>query len=279
MITDYINEILTTHRDNLSIDELIKVLKEYNIYAVNNNVYKNSKYFSLFNGRLFLKQKFIEQKESFFLDFDDYIKTKIIDPQIRKNIIENLTFFMPEILFVEYLELNLEDKILIFDILIILMQKPRVYNDEFRNFVNSYFDFYSLVIINLLLLLDTYDNNFDEFIDIIDKIDGEEVILKEYLFNILTKPSLVSKKIEIFECKFLEIKENLTNTFDNLFSETSKYSKPLLKRVVTKELNNFTTLSILGRLEFEELLDYLLIISEDKKPKLKRNLFKDIGLE
>ena len=168
---------------------------------------------------------------------------------------------------------------LIFDILIILMQKPRVYNDEFRNFVNSYFDFYSLVIINLLLLLDTYDNNFDEFIDIIDKIDGEEVILKEYLFNILTKPSLVSKKIEIFECKFLEIKENLTNTFDNLFSETSKYSKLLLKRVVTKELNNFTTLSILGRLEFEELLDYLLIISEDKKPKLKRNLFKDIGLE
>ena len=131
----------------------------------------------------------------------------------------------------------------------------------------------------MLLLLDTYDNNFDEFIDIIDKIDGEEVILKEYLFNILTKPSLVSKKIEIFECKFLEIKENLTNTFDNLFSETSKYSKPLLKRVVTKELNNFTTLSILGRLEFEELLDYLLIISEDKKPKLKRNLFKDIGLE
>ena len=67
MITDYINEILTTHRDNLSIDELIKVLKEYNIYAVNNNVYKIQNIFLYLMGDFFETKIYRTKRELFLI--------------------------------------------------------------------------------------------------------------------------------------------------------------------------------------------------------------------
>ncbi|HOV13692.1 MAG TPA: hypothetical protein PK771_05365 [Spirochaetota bacterium] len=277
MITDYINEILLDHRNNISLEKLNSILRELNIYVNENNMLRNSKYFSLYNGSVFMKEKFNEQKDLFFHDFDDYIKTKILDIKERRDFVENLKFFIPDILFVEYIDINLEDKLLVFDIFLILMQKPKKYNDELRNYVNTLVEFYSVVIVNSLLLIEGCGNDLNKITDILKKIEQDEQILKNHLFNLLTVPTVISKKLISWENEFFNIKNNLTLIFEDFFSESIKYSKPLLKRVLTKELSSFTVLTLLTRFEFSALLDYILMLTENKKPVMRHDLFKDLG--
>ena len=278
MITDYINEILLDHRNSISIEKMNDILKEFNIYIEENNLSKNSKYFSLCNGSVFLKEKFDEQKELFFHDFDDYIKTKILDSKVRQNIIENLKFFIPDILFVEYININLEDKILIFDLFLMIMQKPKSYNNDLKNYFNNLIEFYSVVIVYASLLVENYNDNLSNLTKMINKIEESESILKNHLFNIMTLPSVVSQKLIFWEEEFYKTKGIVTMILEDFFSESMKYSKTLLKRVITKELENFTVVSLLTRFEFSALLDYLLMLTEHKKPRFKHNLFEDLGL-
>lgn len=278
MIIDYINEILVDRRNNITLERLSSILKDFNIYTEEKNLLKDSRFFSLCNGSIFVKEKFNEQKDLFFSDFDDYSKTKIIDNKVRQDIIENLKFFIPDILFVEFIDINLEEKLLVFDMFLTLIQKPRNTNNELKTFFNELIEFYSVVVIYSTLIIENYRDDYERLTKMVDKIVQYESVLKNHLFNIMTLPGVVSKKINSWVEEFHETKNQLTNIFNDFFSQSIKYSERLLKRVISKELSNFTVLSLLTRLEFSSLLDYLLVITENRKAPSRHNLFEDLGI-
>ncbi len=158
------------------------------------------------------------------------------------------------------------------------MQKPKTYNNDLKNYFNNLVEFYSVAVVYGSLLVENYNEDIEKLTLVIQKIEEYEQILKTHLFNVLTLPSIVSKRLIFWEEEFHKTKGILTMIIEDFFSESIKYSKRLLKRSVDKESERFSVISLLSRFEFSNFLDYLLMLTENKKPRFKRNLFEDLGL-
>jgi hypothetical protein len=278
MIVDYIKEILIDYRNSITLENLEHILKEKGFKINTSELLTHSNFFSLFNGSVFFKKTFLESKTVFFSEFEDYIKNKIPDVKTRKEFNECLKFFIPDTLFTEWISINLERKLMIFDLLLIMMVKPKRFKDKLKYYFNKLIDLYSLVTIYSSVLVENFGNDNRILLEIICKIEPYEELLKTHLYNALSVPDIVKLKVERWENELSEMEVKLIGILEKCFTMVNRYSPRILKRVIDKEIKDFNIFFLLSRLEYDNFYDWILILNEEHDVKEKRNLFDDLGL-
>jgi hypothetical protein len=278
MIVDYIKEILTNYRNGISLEKLNEILNENLNNSNLEEIISHSKLFSTFNGIVFQKKTLFEYKDSFFAEFEDYIKTKIIEPESRKGIIENLKYFIPDSILAEWLNISLERKLLIFDFIFSFFIKPKRVKDKFKIFTAKVLDYYILVSVYSILVIQTYDKDYSKPLNLIKKLESCEEILKTQLFNILTIPDVVKATLDHWEREFNDNEKNLRLILDKSFSLVSNYSPRILKRVIEREIKTFQPSYIFSRFESNSFYEWLLILTEEKETFYRHSIFDDLGL-
>jgi hypothetical protein len=278
MIVDYIKEILIDYRNSISLENLENILKEKGIKINTSDLISHSNFFSLFNGMVFFKKTFLENKTVFFSEFEDYIKNKIPDPKTRKDLADCLKFFIPDSMFAEWININLERKLMIFDLFLIMMIKPKRFKDKLKFYFNKLIDFYSLVTIYSSVLVENFGSDNRILVEIIGEIEPFEEILKNHLYNVLSVPDILKMKIENWEEELAETEIKLNSILEKCFATVNKYSPRILKRVIDKEIRNFNIFYLLSRFEYQNFYDWILVLNEEHSTKEKHNLFDDLGL-
>ena len=278
MIVDYIKEILIDYRNSISLENLEQILKEKGFRVNASEIISHSNFFSLFNGTIFYKKTFLENKTMFFSEFEDYIKNRIPDVKTRKDFTECLKFFIPDILFTEWINIHLERKLMIFDLLLIILIKPKRFRDKMKFYFSRLIDFYSLVTIYSSVLTENLGMGNDKMIDIIMTIEPYEEILKNHLYNVLSVPDILRIKLDQWEKEFNDIEIKLAGILEQCFETVNRYSTRIVKRVIKKEIMNFNIFYLLSRFEYGGFYDWILVLNEEHTTKEKRDLFEDLGL-
>jgi len=276
MIIDYIKEILTEQKNSISIEKLNEFLQNktdiFNENSYHSDIYTDN------NGIAFQKKSLIELKNSFFVEFEDYIKGKIADITVQKAIIDKLMFLIPDRLFVEWINISLERKILIFDLLFSFFVKAKRTRDKFKIFYSKVIDFYMLLCVSSILIIQSQERSYNKQFSAIKKIEVYEEKLKLLLFSILSVPDFIKSSLDNWESEFMQIEAKLRFLINKSFSLAANYSPRLLKRVIEKDLKVFHSVHILTRFESISLQDWLTIFCEGKENKFKHNLFEDLGI-
>ena len=226
---------------------------------------------------IFLKSALVKYKEDFLKEFDDFLQGKAIKKNLRNNIINYLVISIPEILFINWLDISLERKLLIFELLLNMIMKPTKIKDRLKIFFNNLIEFYSIVVIYSILLLKNSQENFNLLIDNIKSIEVYENNLKIYFFNILNEPENVKLNLANIEKKFKLLKSDLQNIFKNIFMPCYQFSPKLLNRILNKEFKDFEFITLLSRFEYESYYEWISVLSEESEQP-NHNLFKDLGL-
>ncbi|HOJ64880.1 MAG TPA: hypothetical protein PLE45_10725 [Spirochaetota bacterium] len=279
MIVEIIKDILEQYRNSISLEKLEEILASKNIKSPIYEIINHSSLFSVSNGLVFIKSSLFEQKESFFLEFEDYLKTKVQNTKLCDDIINNFKFITPDIFIIEWMNASLERKIYIFDFLYNLIIKPKRIKDRLKKYFNDLIDFYTLITAYSLIFIKIDEENIDEKTVLFFKeIEKGENILKSHIFNLLTIPDVIQTKINEWEKEFKDIKVKINFILEESFYEVVKYSTALLKRVIKKEINNFDISLILSRYDFKSFYDWILMISEKNSNDFynKHNLFDDL---
>jgi hypothetical protein len=276
MITEIIKKILLDYRKGLSIEKLTEILKEKNIKFSKKNIIKQSNIFKLHNGLVFLKSTLLSKKDDFLKEFDDFLHGKIVNKKIRNDIIKLYLIFIPDALFIEWLDISLEKKIIIFDLLYNMILKQENKKDKLKTYFNKLIELYSLTLIYSTLLSNVYENNFNKYLKILKKIEPFEEKLMVHLFNVLTIPDIVKTKISIWQKDFKNIEKYLLNILENNFIKSSNYSAKLYSRVLKNEFKNFDILFLLTRFNQKSFYEWLSVLI-DEKTKPQHNLFEDLG--
>jgi hypothetical protein len=276
MTIDIIIELLKQYRKGISLENLCDLLEKKQINISAEEILSKTNLFKLHNGIVFLKSTLQKVTDDFIKEFDDFMKVKMINKNTRESIISLFVNYIPDELYIEWLEISLDRKLLIFDLLYSMILKPKNLKDKFKIYFNELIEFYSASIVYTLLLSKTYENDYDKFIHIVQKIENYEDLLKSHLFNMLTVPDIVKLRLKFWKDEFRMIKMRLKHLLETQFTGVKKYSEKLYKRVIKNELKKFDLLSLLSRMEYKTFYDWILSITEvNLKPK--HNLFEDLG--
>jgi len=276
MITELIKDYLIKQRNCVSLEKLSKFLKKKNINISTADLLNKSNLFKLHNGIIFLKSTLLKSKEDFFKEFNDYLHCKIVNKQLREDLIKLFMIHISDSLFMEWLNASLERKIIIFDLLFNMLYKQENIKDKFKSYYNELVEFYTILLIYSLLLSKSFENNFNKFIKTIQIIDPLEDQLKSHLFNILTLPDVVLSKLNYWKKDFKQIEKNLQKILEEKFLTVKKMSHKLYERVIENEIKEFDILFLLSRFEHKSYYEWLsTLIAENDKPQ--HNLFEDLG--
>lgn len=262
MLITAIKRIIANYRNSISLDQLEEELLERNHSIRINDLIKQSKFFHLSNGIVFLKSALLESKKTFLLEFDDYIKSKVFDQTLKNNITALINMFTPEIFYSEWIDLDLESKILVFDLLFCFFLKPTKTKEKIKIFFNHLIELYSLLVIISFIILNENENEVEKTTDYIKKIEPLEEMLKKQLYNILCSPYSFSQRLPSWEKELTDAEDFLNNTIQKTFSPSLNYSDTLLRRVIENKLRHFELLSLLSRYENSSLYEWLLILSD-----------------
>lgn len=280
MDIDFIEDIIKKYRAGISAEKLQELLDTQTIQLPASELLNNSNIFSLYNGLIFLKTSLNEMKKEFLNEFEDFIKSKIDNLKFRKKIIQWCKYFIPDVLFIEWIDISLERKIIIFDMLYTLIIMPNKVKNRLKNYFIQLVNFYSTLTIYLKLLLNDNEEDFENFVETIKKIEKYENILNRQLFNILIIPDVINIKLQQWKIEFNNTKRQIKNIFKHSFKNIREHSPILFERVVQNDLADFNILLLLSRFEFKTLLDWLLFLSEEKKEvEIHHSLFDDLDLQ
>ena len=278
MIIDYIKEILANYKNSISIEQLEEILSQKGIKTNLCELINHSEYFYIVDGIIFLKKALNESKKVFFQEFNEYLSSKITDHNLVKTLIDNYNYFIPDVLFTEWLDINLERKLIVFDLLFNLVVRPKRIKDKFVVYFNKLVDFYTAISIYSCLIIENFSSNYIKTMEIIGNIEEFETLIKNHFYNCLVAPDIVKTSLETWINEFNDCEEKATFYLEKSFLLVNKYSPRLLKRVIEKEIKNFSSIYLLTRYDYPLLYDWLLILSENNKPETKKNLFDDLGL-
>lgn len=277
MIINYIKEILKHHRNGISLETLQGKLSKKNITEPIKDIINRSELFTLYSGVVFLKSTLLKCKKDFLKEFEDYLQGKVTDKKLREDIINNFLFTIPDILFINWLEISLDRKLIIFELLFNMMIKPKNLKNKLRLYFNELIEFYSVLTIYTLILFKNYENDFNIIINIMNDIESYERSLKDQIFLLLTKPDSIRSKVSHYEKEFFQIEKKLRSIIKKSFFSVLDYSPQLLKRIINNELKDFDLTIVLTRFEDDSFFNYINTIISSKLEE-HRNLFKDLGL-
>lgn len=280
MIIDAIKEILSIYRNSISLDKLDSILAEKNMRNGALEEISKSEIMKVSSGIVFLKSALMEQKKIIFQELEDYLKVKIIDELLRDDIIKNFSQKISDNFIIEWMDIPLERKLRIFDLILSLVMKPKRSSDKLKKFFDKIVDFYVIVAIYSTLIFKNFESNLEYVFKVIEDIERYEELLKSHLFNILTVPDLVETKLGEWEEEFIEVEKNINRILENTFINNKKFSKLLFKRVFNDELNNFDISLILTRYDFKSFYEWTLFLTDEKETldDINRNLFEDLGI-
>lgn len=283
MIVNIIKDILEQYRNSISLEKLEEILASKNIKSPLYDIINHSNSFSVMNGFVFVKSSLFEQKELFFSEFEDYLKLKVHNTKLCKDIINNFKFVTPDIFIIEWMNITIERKIYIFDLLYNLIIKPKRIKDNLKKYFNDLIEFYTILVAYSLIFIKNNDDCGNQkvkerIINFFKDIQKLEETLKIDIFNILTIPDIMLTKFNKLEEEFKQIKIKTNFILEEYFYEVINYSTTLLKRVVKKEINNLDISLILSRYDFKTFYDWIIMLSEKNSSDFltKHNLFDDL---
>lgn len=276
ILIDFIRDFLLAKRDGISVENLKKHLNRKKINKTPIEIINEASIFKLKNGLIFYKESLSKIKKDFIIELDDYLLEKISDKSLRKDLINNFILYIPDILYAKWMNIPLERKLIIFELLYSLIIKPKSTTNAFKTFYNSLIDFYSSVVIYSILIININDDE-EDIARYISKIEPYDELLEKHLYNCLTIPDVITLDLPFWEEELSRTKTKINTILSNSFSIVKKYSIRLLKRVIENEFKDFNNLILLSRFENAAFYNWISTIL-DKKIKVFKNLFEDLGL-
>ena len=133
MIENYIKQFLT-NKKAISIEELENLLKDKKKSSYPLGLSAKSNLFKINSKTSFIKSALLKYKNEFLKEFDDYLATKVINKNLKTSLINYYNHIIPDILFTQWIEINLDKKILIFEMLFNILVKPKRIKDRVKIF-------------------------------------------------------------------------------------------------------------------------------------------------
>lgn len=277
MLVDTLKEILQNHRNSITINELEKVLKNKKIEVRVRDFISRSKVFHLSNDIVFLKSSLIETKNIFLTEFHEYLETRALSKKVSDNIVNLLNYFIPDIFYPYWKDINIENKITVFNMLFNFFVKSKKSNEKIVKFFHRLIEVYSLFTVYALLLLKNNEIGLDKTTDFVSSIESLEDRLKVLLFELLTLPLETDMRVSTLMLN--DIEEEIEERIQMSFSSAISYSSVLFKRVIENEMQNFEFLYILTRFDFNNLFEWLLLLSEKDQTYYNEKLFRDFEID
>lgn len=231
------------------------------------------------NRFYFLKPALRGMKQNFLADFEEYLFSRSVDTASVKNLVSMFSHFIPDAFYPEWNALDLEDRLLVFDLLLSLLIGSTLNSgDTLKLYFDELLKLYSLITVYSSVLIKDCGDDFEKVAGFLEVIDCEEKKLKEKLFAVLIAPSQIRCEID----KHLGCLEDENTFIDKIIDESFKnaihYSKLIVKKVISNELSRFEPLFLLSRYRFESLYEWILALEEYDTPWISEKLLRDLEI-
>lgn len=247
-------------------------LSQASIYSADLDTVQKNRFY-------FLKPALKGMKQNFLADFEEYLLSRSIESAPVKNLVSMFSHFIPDTFYPEWSVAGLEDRLVIFDLLLSLLIGCTLNNgDKLKMYFDELLKLYSLVAVYSSVLVKDCDEDFEKIANFLEVIDDEEEKLKRKLFDVLVAPSEVRKELDKYLNELEEENEFIDNIIDDSFQNAIHYSKLIVKKVIANELSRFEPLFLLSRYRFESLYEWISALEEYDTPWISEKLLRDLEI-
>ncbi|MBQ1999296.1 MAG: hypothetical protein II220_07430 [Spirochaetales bacterium] len=247
-------------------------LSQASIYSADLDTVQKNRFY-------FLKPALKGMKQNFLADFEEYLLSRSIESAPVKNLVSMFSHFIPDTFYPEWSATGLEDRLVIFDLLLSLLIGCTLNNgDRLKMYFDELLKLYSLVAVYSSVLVKDCDDDFEKIANFLEVIDDEEERLKRKLFDVLVSPSEVRKDLDKYLNELEEENEFIDNIIDDSFQNAIHYSKLIVKKVIANELSRFEPLFLLSRYRFESLYEWISALEEYDTPWISEKLLRDLEI-
>jgi len=278
MLSELLKNILNEHKHYISLSELESVLYNKKMKVKISNYLSHSSLYTVSEGFVFMKKALIDMKTSFLKDFEEHIASKSIDREAVENLKSFYSQLVPDSFYPEWFNTNLENKLIIFDLLLSLIVRNKNSNDPLKKYFSELLDVYSLLTVYSIILVKSNDDNYEKLTGYLQSIDPEEELLKDMVYELLINPLEILDKLHDKQISLSEISDYVDKTVDASFRVSINYSQHLFKKVITNELSKFEPVHILSRYSFESLYEWVLALIDGQGLEITDRLIEDLDL-
>lgn len=245
-------------------------LSQASIYSADLDIVQKNRFY-------FLKPALRGMKQNFLADFEEYLLSRSVDAAPVKNLVSMFSHFIPDAFYPEWSVLDLEDRLLVFDLLLSLLIGSTLNSgDKLKLYFDELLKLYSLVAVYSSVLIKDCGDDFEKVAGFLETIDEEEEKLKEKLFNVLTAPSEIRSEIDKHVICLEDENVFIDKIIDESFQNAIHYSKLIVKKVISNELSRFEPLFLLSRYRFESLYEWISALEEYDTPWISEKLLRDL---
>ncbi len=278
MIQEIIHNILKDHRDKITLDALESNLRGINVKVPLSKIISRENNISVIGNLVFLKSGLILSRENFLHDFESFIESKIQVRETVDDILNCYKVFIPDILFVEWMDISLERSLEVFYLLFSLIVKNKHRKDLLTNYFTKLTELYTETAVYAAVLDKNPLSQNSEVLESITKLEQIESKLNASLYEILINPDFVRLSIDESLRKLDSIETSLRDVMDETFEETLKYSTTLFKRVINTEIRRFNPLFLLKRFEFASFYEWIIFVAEESDGFPMKRLIDDLEI-
>lgn len=247
-------------------------LSQASIFSADLNTLQKNRFY-------FLKPALRGMRQNFLADFEEYLLSRSIEASPVKNLVSMFEHFIPDTFYPEWSILGLEDRLVVFDLLLsLLIGSTLNSNDKLKNYFNELLKLYSLVAVYSSVLIKDCGDDFEKIACFLDMIDNEEEKLKKKLFEVLISPLDVKANIDKYMNEIESENDFIDKIIDESFQNAIHYSKLIVKKVISNELSRFEPLFLLSRYRFESLYEWISALEEYDTPWISEKLLRDLEL-